>query len=213
MAYNMGRLKRAGFCKIYMDLPSPRTSGYNQNWLPWALSLAAVALMTAALCFEGRIWWCQHGDSAIYINDAWSTHTSQHFLDPYSFTHILHGVMFFWIAALVFSRRSANWRFLIAVIAEAGWEILENSNFIIEKYRENTASLDYFGDSIANSIGDVLCCAAGFWIAYKLGRWKSLAFFVVVEIVLLLWVRDSLVLNIIMLLYPFDGLKHWQMGV
>jgi len=101
MAYNMGRLKRAGFCKIYMDLPSPRTSGYNQNWLPWALSLAAVALMTAALCFEGRIWWCQHGDSAIYINDAWSTHTSQHFLDPYSFTHILHGVMFFWIAALV----------------------------------------------------------------------------------------------------------------
>jgi hypothetical protein len=150
MAYNMGRLKRAGFCKIYMDLPSPRTSGYNQNWLPWALSLAAVALMTAALCFEGRIWWCQHGDSAIYINDAWSTHTSQHFLDPYSFTHILHGVMFFWIAALVFSKRSATWRFLIAVIAEAGWEILENSNFIIEKYRENTASLDKLGESLAN---------------------------------------------------------------
>jgi len=168
--------------------------------------------MTVALTFEGRIWWCKQGDAAIYINDAWSTHTSQHFLDPYSFTHILHGVMLFWVAALIFAKLSANWRFFITVLAEAGWEILENSNFIIEKYRENTASLDYFGDSIANSIGDVLCCSAGFWIAWKLGRWKSLAFFVVVEIVLLLWVRDSLVLNIIMLMYPFDGLKHWQMG-
>ena len=196
-----------------MDTPLSRASAQNQTWLPWALSLGAVAVLTIALSAEGRIWWCKHGDTAIYINDAWSTHTSQHFLDPYSFTHILHGVMFFWIAALVFSKLSVNWRFLIAVVAEAGWEVLENSNWIIEKYRLNTASLDYFGDSIANSIGDVLCCATGFWIAYKLGGWKSLVFFVLVEIVLLLWVRDSLLLNIIMLLYPFDGLKHWQMGM
>lgn len=168
--------------------------------------------MTLLLTAEGRIWWCKLGDSAIYVNDAWSRHTSQHLFDPYSFTHILHGVMYFWIGWLLFAKLSTSWRFLIAVIAGSAWEVLENSNFIIERYRENTASLDYLGDSIANSIGDVLCCIVGFWIAVKLGWRRSLVFFIFVEIVLLLWIRDSLLLNIIMLIYPFEGLKHWQIG-
>jgi hypothetical protein len=180
--------------------------------LPFLLSILVIGLMVCVLSAEGRIWWCKAGDGAIYINDAWSSHTSQHLFDPYSFTHVLHGVMYFWIGWLLFSKLSTNWRFLIAIIAAASWEVLENSSFIIEKYRENTASLDYFGDSIVNSIGDVLCCALGFWITVKLGRWRSLVFFILVEIVLLLWIRDSLLLNIIMLIYPSEGLKHWQIG-
>jgi hypothetical protein len=87
---------------------------------------------------------------------------------------------------------------------------LENTNFIIEKYRENTASLDYFGDSIANSVGDWIACAVGFWIAFKLGYWRSLAFFLLVEIILLFWIRDGLLLNILMLIYPLDSIKQWQ---
>ncbi|HEY0458471.1 MAG TPA: DUF2585 family protein [Pyrinomonadaceae bacterium] len=183
------------------------------NRLPFILSLAVPGLMVVLLRFQGRIWWCKLGDYSVYVNEAWnSRHTSQHFLDPYTFTHILHGVIFFWLASLLFSRFSVVRRFFIAISAEAGWEILENSNYIIEKYRENTASLDYFGDSIFNSVGDVLACAAGFWIAYKLGWWKSLAFFLLTEIVLLLWIRDGLLLNILMLIYPLDSVKNWQMN-
>lgn len=170
--------------------------------------------MVLILYFQGRLWWCKLGDYAIYVNEAWnSSHTSQHFLDPYTFTHVLHGVLFFWLASLIFYKLSQAWRFFIAIAAEAAWEILENSNFIIQKYRENTASLDYFGDSIFNSVGDLVACAAGFWIALKLGWWKSLIFFLLIEIVLLLWIRDGLLLNILMLIYPLDAVKNWQTNI
>ncbi len=182
--------------------------------LPLIAGIVVIVAMALVLWGQGRIWWCKSGDLALYIHQAWnSSHTSQHLLDPYTFTHILHGVMFFWITGLILSRVNIGWRFFIAILAEATWEVFENSSFIIEKYRENTASLDYFGDSIMNSVGDVLACAVGFWIAYKLGWWRSLIFFVFVEISLLLWIRDSLLLNIAMLVYPLDGIKHWQMGL
>lgn len=182
--------------------------------LPLIASIAVAVVMALVLWGQGRIWWCKSGDFAIYINAAWnSSHTSQHLLDPYSFTHILHGVMFFWITGLIFSRLNGGWRLFIAILAEAGWEVLENSSFIIEKYRENTASLDYFGDSIMNSVGDVMACAVGFWIAYKVGWWRSLIFFILTELCLLLWIRDSLLLNIVMLIYPLDWIKSWQLGV
>ncbi len=183
------------------------------SW-PLSSSVAVLAVMVLVLRFQGRIWWCKTGDLAIYINQAWgSSHTSQHLLDPYTFTHILHGVLFFWLTGLIFSKLSIRWRFSIAIFVEAAWEVLENSSFIIEKYRENTASLDYFGDSIVNSVGDLLACAVGFWIAYKVGWWRSLIFFVLVEIALLIWIRDSFLLNIVMLIYPLDAIKYWQMGV
>ena len=185
-----------------------------ENSLPLILSVAAAVLMVALMRWQGRIWWCKLGDYAIYVGDAWnSSHTSQHFLDPYTFTHVLHGVMFFWLASLIFYKFSVTWRFFISIFVEAAWEVLENTNYIIEKYRENTASLDYFGDSIFNSLGDVLACAAGIWIAFKLGWWKSLAFFLLTEIVLLLWIRDGLLLNILMLIYPLDSVKNWQMNI
>lgn len=118
--------------------------------------------------------------------------------------------MLFWLTGLAFARLKLEWRFLIATAAEAGWEVLENTNWVIEKYRENTASLDYFGDSIANSVGDIIACSAGFWIAAKFGWWRSLIFFIAVEAVLLLWIKDGLLLNILMLIYPIDGIKQWQ---
>jgi hypothetical protein len=181
--------------------------------LPWAGAVIIGLLMALVLRGQGRIWWCKSGDAAVYVHQAWnSSHTSQHLLDPYTFTHVLHGVLFFWLAGLIFSRLTVNSRFLIAIAAEAGWEVLENSNWIIEKYRENTASLDYFGDSVMNSVGDLIACAVGFWIAAAIGKWRSLIFFIAVELVLLLWIRDGLVLNILMLIWPMDGIKNWQMS-
>jgi hypothetical protein len=172
--------------------------------------VVAAVVMVVWLFLLGRVWWCELGDGAIYVNEAWnSRHTSQHFFDPYSFTHVLHGVLFFWVTGL-WKALSMPWRMAMATVAEAGWEVLENTNYVIERYRENTASLDYFGDSIANSVGDLAACIVGFAIAVKFGMWRSLAFFVAVEVLLLLWIRDSLLLNILMLIYPLDGIKVWQ---
>lgn len=182
--------------------------------LPLIGSALVTAMMAFVLWTQGRIGWCKSGDWAIYINQAWnSSHTSQHLFDPYTFTHVLHGVVFVWLTGALFGRLTTNWRFFIGIAAEAAWEVFENSSYIIEKYRENTASLDYFGDSIMNSVGDVIACALGFWVASKLGAWRSLAFFVVVEIALLLWIRDGLLLNILMLVYPIETIKAWQTAI
>lgn len=104
------------------------------------------------------------------------------------------------------------WRLLIAISVESAWEVVENTNAIIQRYREATISLDYYGDSIINSLGDILSFGVGFWLAYKIRFWLSLAFFVLIEIILLVWIKDSLILNIIMLIYPLDAIKKWQMG-
>ena len=98
------------------------------------------------------------------------------------------------------------------ILIEGLWETLENSNFIIERYRAVTISLDYFGDSILNSLADVLSCAFGAFLAYKLKFWRSLLYFILTELILLFWLRDNLTLNIIMLIYPMEGIKNWQMG-
>src|SRR5690606_6133237 len=176
------------------------------------LAVGVALLAVAVLAMQGRVWWCQAGDYAPWAWDIWSAHTSQHIIDPYSFTHILYGVLEFWLIGLVFYRLPLGWRFAIAVLIESSWEVLENTNFIIQRYREATMSLDYFGDSIINSAADIGCCALGFWIAYKLRFWRSLALFVATEIALILTVRDSLIINLIMLVSPIEAIKAWQMA-
>lgn len=196
-----------------MNFPDDQDISRGRLWPALGIAAAITAVMAGVLYLLGRVWWCRLGDAAIYIHQAWgSSHTSQHLFDPYTFTHVLHGVLLFWLTGLAFARLALEWRFVIATLAEAGWEVLENTNWVIEKYRENTASLDYFGDSIANSVGDIIACAAGFWIAVKFGWWRSLIFFIAVELVLLIWIRDGLLLNIVMLIFPLDSVKNWQMG-
>jgi hypothetical protein len=186
------------------------------DYLPWILMALVILLMFFALWVNGRIWWCKW-DTPVYIAtfDAWSRHTSQHFFDPYAVTHLLHGFLFLWGLQIIFHKIlskniSFAWLLFLAVFAEAAWEVLENSQFIIQRYREQTASLDYFGDSIANSFGDVIACAVGFLIAYRLKFWLSLALFLTLEIILILTIRDSLLINIIMLIYPLEVIKMWQ---
>ncbi|MGH9947825.1 MAG: DUF2585 family protein [Pyrinomonadaceae bacterium] len=194
--------------------PNHPANRISKHAIPVAACIGVAIAMTVILRLNGRIWWCKFGDWAIYVNEAWnSSHTSQHLFDPYTLTHILHGVLAFWLATLLLKKLSLGWKFVIAATGEAAWEILENSNFIIEKYRENTASLDYFGDSVANSLGDLVAAVIGFWIAVKLGMLRSLIFFIAVELVLMFWIRDGLLLNILMLIYPVDWIKNWQLGM
>lgn len=178
---------------------------------PAIISLGFLATMVIAMRAQGRIWFCACGTIKVWSQDVWSSHCSQHLLDPYSITHFSHGLLFFVGLLLVARWVPLHWRFAIAIFIAAAWEVLENSSIIIERYREVTMSREYMGDSIVNSVGDVLCCAAGFFVAYKVG-WKwALGIFALTEIVLLFMIRDNLTLNIIMLIKPIDAIKHWQM--
>ncbi|HRH40619.1 MAG TPA: DUF2585 family protein [Pyrinomonadaceae bacterium] len=179
---------------------------------PILAMMVSIVGMVIALYWQGRVWWCKVGDLSPWSSDIWSTHNSQHFFDPYTFTHILHGVLYFWIINLIFREMPLRWKFFLVIFVECGWELLENSNFVIERYRAATISLDYFGDSILNSLSDVLSCSFGAFLAYKLKFWRSLIYFAATEILLLFLIRDNLTLNIIMLIYPIDAIKQWQMG-
>lgn len=183
-----------------------------KDYFPWISIFVIFVIAATVLSFQGRVWWCDAGDYTPWSWLIWSRHNSQHFIDPYTFTHILHGVAEFWIISLIFRKVPLVWRLVIAVGLEGTWEVVENTNYVINRYREATISLDYYGDSIINSISDMLACATGFLISYKIKFWRSLALFLATELVLILWVRDSLVINIIMLIYPIEAIKTWQGG-
>ena len=119
---------------------------------------------------------------------------------------------FFWLLSWLLSRLPRLWQLWLAILLEALWEVFENTEFTIQRYREATAALGYYGDSVANSLGDVVTCGVGFLIAQRIGFRRSVIAFAVTELVLLIWIRDSLLLEILMLIYPIDSLKAWQMG-
>lgn len=182
------------------------------NSFPAVTVSAIIAVAVVCLTVQGRVWWCEAGDAWPWSWDVWSRHNSQHAIDPYSFTHILHGILGFWLTGLVFRRVPVAWRFVIAIFIESSWEVIENTNYMINRYREATISLDYFGDSITNSLFDIICCGLGFAIAYKIRLWWSAAIFFTTEAILLIWIHDSLLLNILMLIWPLEAVKQWQMG-
>jgi hypothetical protein len=172
------------------------------------LVFAATALL---LRLEGRLWICSCGSVLIWAGQVCSSNNSQHFLDPYALTHVLHGFLFFWLIAWLMPLLKPNWQFLLAIAVEAAWEVFENTNFIIERYRSETAALGYNGDTVVNSFGDILCCIVGFIIARWLGLHRSLIVFAALELILIVWIRDSLLLEILMLALPIEGIKAWQM--
>ena len=171
-----------------------------------------VILMAFLLQNQGRVWFSNSGLFYLWEGDIWSSESSQQFLDPYSFSHMLHGVIFFGLLYILVPKLNWMWRFTLSTALEAGWEILENSQMVINRYREETAALGYEGDSIINSIGDLFSCGIGFIIAYYLGLKKSIVLFILVELFMIIILRDSLLLNVIMLLSPVEGIKEWQLG-
>lgn len=177
--------------------------------------LAIIAITAATICvlrWQGRVWWCACGGSNFWSGDPQSAHSSQHLLDPYSFTHVAHGVLLCGILAWAWPRLTGAFALCAAVFLEAVWEILENSPFIIERYRTATIALGYEGDSIVNSLGDILSCGLGFMLARRIGLRWSAAVVVAIEVILLLSIRDNLFLNILMLICPLEAVKDWQAG-
>lgn len=142
--------------------------------------------------------------------DIWSNENSQRVADAYTFSHIAHGLIFYWILSIVAKKLPKKYRFVLAVLLEAGWEILENSPLIINRYRETTIATGYFGDSILNSISDIFFAGFGFIFAMKMPTWTSISLLIFMEVGCLLWVKDNLTLNVLMLVYPLESIKVWQ---
>lgn len=196
-----------------LSLPSPPTDNVRNKKYLWPIIIIGLILIATVvqLRLQGRIWSCAC-PRFLVTSDAWGSQTSQLFFDPYSLTHVAHGLMFAGLLVLLFRKVAPIWRFVMAIALESVWEIIENTNMVIERYRVATASLGYQGDSIANSLGDIFCCAIGFMVARKLGWRRSILVFLAVEALLLVWIRDSLLLEIIMLVRPIEAIKAWQLG-
>ncbi|MDQ3819790.1 MAG: DUF2585 family protein [Acidobacteriota bacterium] len=192
-------------------MPARNLSFDRKRFLP-VIIIAGIFLATAfELHNQGRLWICACGRVLIWAGNICSSDNSQHLFDPYSFTHLLHGFAFCGLLALIVPRVPFRWRLCLAILLEVLWEIIENSEYVIQRYREATAALGYHGDTVLNSLGDITACALGFLLAQRLGLWRSLILFVAVEAVLTIWIRDSLILQVIMLLHPIDAIKAWQL--
>ena len=169
-----------------------------------------MALTAALESLMGRKVWGVSGQPGLWSGDINSEHNSQYLTDSYSFTHVLHGVLFYGLLWAAARKLPVRVRALLALTLECAWEVLENSDMIIQRYRAQTISLHYYGDSIVNSMSDVTAAMLGFLLASRLPWQVTVAGAVVVEIVMALWVRDNLSLNIIMLIHPVQAIKLWQ---
>ncbi len=186
--------------------------GSSRNKLLVGIAIAVTLIvMITLLRLEGRSFICTCGRFVVWVSDWCSSNTSQQLLDPYSLTHILHGFLFFWLMALLFRRLNGAWQFWLALMLESAWEVFENTSFVINKYRTETAALGYSGDTVVNSLGDLACALLGFVVARRLGVRRSLIVFLLVEVILIVWIHDTLLLQILMLIYPIEAIKFWQM--
>jgi Protein of unknown function (DUF2585) len=180
--------------------------------LPYLVTALIIALAAAYLLWIGREPICKCGYIKLWHGQVVSSENSQHISDWYTPSHIIHGILFFGLLWLVARRLSLGWRLVIATLIEVAWEVLENSDAVIERYRSVTISLDYYGDSVLNAVADVLAMVLGFFLASRLPVWASVAFILLAEAVTITLIRDGLALNVLMLLYPLDWVAEWQAG-
>jgi hypothetical protein len=178
-------------------------------------ALAAILILAAAaviLIAMGRNPICTCGTVDLWVGSRDSPKTSQMLADWYSLSHIVHGLLFYAALWLVARRWPVEWRFLAALMVESAWEVTENTRFVIDRYRETTAALGYTGDSVINSLSDILMMCAGFLVARRLPAWAAVVLVMVLEIVPLFVIRDNLTLNIWNLIAPNQAVAAWQAG-
>lgn len=177
------------------------------------IAIAGIILLTAVwLLWIGREPICKCGYIKLWHGQVVSSENSQHIADWYTPSHIIHGFLFYGLLWLVARRLSFGWRLAVATLIEAAWEIVENSDAVIERYRTVTISLDYYGDSVLNVMADIGAMILGFWLASRLPVWGTVALILLFEGVTIWLIRDGLALNVLMLVYPLDGVAAWQAG-
>jgi hypothetical protein len=201
---------RAAVTERGPDQPARTTAS---RWRVWAI--ASLAIVAAAALIElavGRVPICTCGYVKLWHGVVNSSENSQHLTDWYTFSHLLHGIAFYALLWLVARRLPPGARFVLAVLLEATWEVLENTPFVINRYRAATISLDYYGDSVINSMSDIAAMMVGFALARKAPVWAAIAIVVGVETMMAVLIRDNLTLNVVMLIHPFEVIRRWQMG-
>ena len=172
-----------------------------------------LVLIAAAVALElgmGRPVKYAHGPVRIWSGDVASDQNSQQIADPYTFTHLTHGAAFYGLAWAAMRPASVVTRLIAATGVEAAWEVYENTDAVIERYRTETISLGYYGDSLVNSAADIAACIGGFLLAWRLPRSATIAWVAMSELMLAFWIRDNLALNVLMLVYPIDAIRAWQ---
>ena len=182
------------------------------RWMCACVAAASIGLAAAAELALGRKPWGVGGDPGIWSGDIWSSHNSQYLTDPYTFSHVTHGVLLYGLLALVAKRLPVGARFVLATALECAWEVFENTDLVIQRYRAATISLNYYGDSVMNSMCDIVAAVAGFILAAILPARVTLAAVIVLEVALALWIRDSLLLNVLMLVRPIQAIRTWQLA-
>lgn len=174
--------------------------------------LGLVAAAAAILLLMGRPPICTCGTVKLWVGTAKGPDNSQHLSDWYTLSHIIHGFLFCGLTWLALRRRGPGVRLVAAVVVEAAWEIVENSPFVIERYRHATMALGYSGDTVINSLSDISAMILGFLIARRLPVWATVALALGFELLTLAVIRDNLTLNVAMLLAPSDAIRAWQAG-
>ncbi len=173
-----------------------------------------VAAAALALYLMGHPLICKCGTVKLWHFDVASAENSQHLIDWYTPSHVIHGFIFYWLLWLA-SRwlpLSFGLRLVLAVAIEASWEVVENTDFVINHYREMTISLDYYGDSVINSVSDILFMVAGFFLAARLPVWLTVVVALALELFIGAMIRDNLTLNVLMFVWPLDSVLQWQQG-
>jgi hypothetical protein len=190
----------------------PRHHDRHSLIAPLAAAAALVAVAAVIELAMGRVVECRCGYVKLWHGVVNSPENSQHLTDWYTFSHVIHGIGFYALLWTVARRAPVATRFIAAVLLEASWEVFENTPFVIDRYRTATIALDYYGDSVVNSVSDIVAMMSGFWLARRLPVWVSLVLVATLEVVLVVMIRDNLTLNILMLLYPIDAIRRWQSG-
>ena len=174
------------------------------------VAAALIAAAAVTLFSMGQVPICKCGYVKVWHGVVFSSENSQHISDWYTPSHVIHGFAFYGLLWLLGRRWPIGLRLVLAIVIESAWEIFENTDMVINRYREVTISLDYFGDSVLNSVCDILAMVAGFVIASRVPVWLTVTLVVALELIVLYFIRDNLTLNIIMLLYPLDAIRNWQ---